>query len=256
MSCEFEHLDGAYVLGALSRRERREFERHLAECTACSRAVGELAGLPHLLAQLSPADVEPQGGGAEVPLPTTLLPSLVREVRRAGRRRSLITSATAALAGAASVAGTLWLGQVLSDRAEAPGSTTAGGTAAAGGRVAATIPAARTLTVAGSGPVTADIALTTVLWGTRLDLTCPSPPLGETGSTTAGRSPAAAGAGGEEVYVLIVRTRQGVVQQVGTWRALPGRTMRLAAATSTRAADIAAVEVREPDGAVVATLAG
>ncbi len=33
MSCEFAHLDGSYVLGAVSPRERREVERHLSVCT-------------------------------------------------------------------------------------------------------------------------------------------------------------------------------------------------------------------------------
>ena len=46
--------DGAYVLGALSSSERREYEQHLAGCAACQRAVSEFAGMPGLLAQASP----------------------------------------------------------------------------------------------------------------------------------------------------------------------------------------------------------
>ena len=48
--------DAAYVLGALSPAERREFEEHLAGCPGCQAAVSELAGLPGLLAQVSPED--------------------------------------------------------------------------------------------------------------------------------------------------------------------------------------------------------
>lgn len=48
--------DAAYVLGALSPSERREFEEHLAGCPGCQAAVSELAGLPGLLAQVSPED--------------------------------------------------------------------------------------------------------------------------------------------------------------------------------------------------------
>jgi len=58
MSCEHSHLDGAYVLGALSPGERQEFERHLLGCEECSRSVRELAGLPGLLALVEAEDLE------------------------------------------------------------------------------------------------------------------------------------------------------------------------------------------------------
>jgi len=48
--------DAAYVLGGLSPAERNEFEQHLAECERCRSAVGELAGMPGLLAQVPPAE--------------------------------------------------------------------------------------------------------------------------------------------------------------------------------------------------------
>jgi hypothetical protein len=103
----------------------------------------------------------------------------------------------------------------------------------------------RTLSAAGAGPISADLAMTTVLWGTKLDLTCTYTP--------AEASPAEHD---DEMYLLVVRTRGGVIQQVGSWHPLPGRTMRLAAATAMRADEIAAVEVREQGGVVVATLSG
>jgi anti-sigma factor RsiW len=53
---KFAQWDAAYVLGALSPAERREFEEHLASCPSCQAAVSELAALPGLLAQLSPDD--------------------------------------------------------------------------------------------------------------------------------------------------------------------------------------------------------
>ena len=49
---EFTLYDAAYVLGALSPAERREFEDHLKDCAACSNAVGELAGLPGLMSKV------------------------------------------------------------------------------------------------------------------------------------------------------------------------------------------------------------
>ena len=56
-------------------------------------------------------------------------------------------------------------------------------------------------------------------------------------------------------YALVVRTRAGGVEQVATWKALPGRTMRLTGATATGRTDITTVEVRTADGRVVLTLA-
>jgi anti-sigma factor RsiW len=83
MSCEFEHLDGSYVLGALSPAERRDFESHLAGCDECSRSVRELAGMPGLLALADASVLEPPPD--VVPVPDTLLPALLSSVRRTSR---------------------------------------------------------------------------------------------------------------------------------------------------------------------------
>ena len=100
MTCEQAHLDGAYVLGSLSPGERLAYERHLSGCARCSRAVRELAGIPGLLASVDARDLEPDAGA---PLPPTLLPSLVREVRRSQRRRSAVVGAVAAAVTAVAV---------------------------------------------------------------------------------------------------------------------------------------------------------
>jgi anti-sigma factor RsiW len=52
----YTQWDAAYVLGALSPDERSEFEQHLAGCDRCRVAVGELAGMPGLLAQVPAAE--------------------------------------------------------------------------------------------------------------------------------------------------------------------------------------------------------
>jgi anti-sigma factor RsiW len=49
---EYAMWDAAYVLGSLSSVERRAYEAHLSTCPSCRKAVGELAGMPALLAQL------------------------------------------------------------------------------------------------------------------------------------------------------------------------------------------------------------
>lgn len=52
----YSEWDAAYVLGSLPPDERAEFEQHLAGCDRCRTAVGELAGMPGLLAQVPPAE--------------------------------------------------------------------------------------------------------------------------------------------------------------------------------------------------------
>jgi hypothetical protein len=96
----------------------------------------------------------------------------------------------------------------------------------------------------GHVPVHARVAFADVAWGTRLDVTCRYDGAGRYGST----APA--------TYALVVRTRDGRAQQVATWRALPGRTMRVTAATAAARDEIASVEVRTAQGTPVLRLAG
>jgi hypothetical protein len=246
MTCHLTHLDGVYVIGALSPAEHAEFERHLADCAECTRAVEELAGLPDLLSRVPADAVERPGGGP----PATLLPAVVHQVRRAGRRRMAAVAAVAAAGGAVLTLGGLSFSHAL-DIGEATPTAAPGATATVGGATGPSADtAARRWATDGDGPVTADVALTEVAWGTRLDLACTWHPAAEHGG---GTTPVETGA--EEVYVLVVRTRTGEVQQVGTWHPLPERTMRLTAATAAQLADIAAIEVHE-NGDLVATLAG
>ncbi|MCA1783083.1 MAG: anti-sigma factor [Dermatophilaceae bacterium] len=228
MTCNHAHLDGAYVLGALAPSERLDFSQHLADCAECSQSVRELAGLPGLLAQIEVTDLEPVLGPA---LPPTLLPSLVREVRRSQRRRSALVAAVAASAAALATSA-LTVGGALGD----PGTTNAPTTA-----VTAT-PAALPMLAVGPAPVRADVLVSSVAWGTRLDLTCSYE--SEEDEEEYGASPAAE-------YALVVRTRDGNIDRVATWRGLPGRTMRLSAATATSRSDIESVEVHTVDGAIV-----
>ncbi len=234
MSCDFAHHDGSYVLGALSPAERQEYERHLADCVECSRAVRELAGLPGLLARVD-ADVLTSPPVAE-PVPDTLLPALVQEVRRTHRRRTWTTAGLAAAAAVTVAAGTLGVTGALTGDGGTPTAAPTSGTGS-------TVPGGRTMVPVGHVPVSASLALAGVPWGTRLDLVCTYAAGGDEY-----RPPAAA------TYALVVRTRDGRVEQVATWRALPGKTMRLAAATAASPRDIASVEVRTADGEPVLKL--
>jgi hypothetical protein len=229
MSCSFAHDDGAYVLGALSPVDRLGFEQHLPGCADCSRTVRELAGLPGLLARVDPAVLDDPP--PVEPVPDTLLPALLREVRRSRRRRVL--APLAAAAAVVATVGTLALTGVI------------GGGAGAPVAVPPPPPAhALTMSPVGHVPLRASVALDGVAWGTRLDMTCTylwdEPPYAVPQATT---------------YVLYVRTREGKVEQVGTWRSLPGKTMHITAATATSRADIASVEVRTASGKPVLELA-
>jgi len=234
MSCEHSHLDGAYVLGALSPGERQEFERHLLGCEECSRSVRELAGLPGLLALVEAEDLEPPD---VPPLPESLLPALVKEVRTAQRRRSAISAAVAAAVAGLAVAGLVVVGAV--DGA----TTTATAPSATDAPPALTTPSAMPLAPVGPSPVSARVLLESVAWGTRLDMTCSY----EDDEEEYEARP-------DATYALVVTSRDGRSEQVATWHGLPGRTMRLSAATATRRGDIASIEMRTTDGLVVLRL--
>ncbi len=232
MSCEHGHLDGAYVLGALSAAERQAFERHLAGCEECSRAVRELAGLPGLLAHVSAEDLEPV---TVPPLPATLLPSLVRDVRAAKRRRTALVASVAAAVTALAVAG-LAVGGAFDGGTSPSAASSPTATASA-------TPTALAMDPVGPSPVSAEVVLASVAWGTRLDLACSY----EGDEEEYEARP-------DATYALVVTTRDGRSEQVATWHGLPGRTMHLTAATATRRPDIVSVEMRTSDGVVVLRL--
>jgi anti-sigma factor RsiW len=101
LSDPYRDWDAAYVLGALSPAERREYEGHLGCCVACAAAVASFAGMPGILS------VVPRETSVELLEPASprasLVPGLVRAVRdsrRRGRARVAAALAGAALAGA------------------------------------------------------------------------------------------------------------------------------------------------------------
>jgi hypothetical protein len=226
MTCPFARDDGAYVLGALSPGERLRFEQHLSGCEACSRSVRELAGLPGLLARVD-AGVVDGIGEPDPPPPDTLLPALAARVRR--RRRRTRTTAAAAAAAGVVVAGVLGatLPSVVGDR-DAGGSDV---TAVEG------LP----MEPVGAVPVEASLSLEPVAWGTRLGLECRYDPDGFD-------LPPAVD------YWLVLHTRDGHTEELGSWRSLDGATMRLSAATAAERDEIESIEVLAPGGRVVLRL--
>jgi hypothetical protein len=211
--CPYELWDGSYVLGSLSPAERREFEAHLDGCRTCSRSLRDLAGLPGLLGRIGPEvfeESEPE------PVPETLLPRLSRAVRREQKRRTWLTAGIAAAAAVAITAG----GVAVFDRhsSDATATPTASVTAAA-----------RPMTQIARDPMSAEVSLTPVAWGTRIDLTCTYP---ESGTIYEGGA-----------YALVVHTSDGRTQRVASWNGLPGHLMHVGGATDARLSEITKVEV-------------
>jgi hypothetical protein len=252
MTCPFAHLDGAYVLGSLSPAERQEFERHLASCEECARGIREVAGLPGLLSRVDRAVLEYD---ETEPVPATLLPSLVREVRRR-RRRTVLAVAGAAAAAAVLAVGVPVLvsgddsGRVVGGAP--PSGSPSGSPSATGATGAAVEPVG--MTTVGGAPVRGTIALESVAWGTRLDLTCSyvTPRPGSDHAYGSGSH----GSSGPTKYEMFVRTDDGTVDMVGTWHAPDGATMRVTAATAATRDEIASVVVRTAEGQPVLRLRG
>lgn len=136
----------AYVLGALSAAERSAFESHLGTCQDCRQAVSDLAGIPGLLSRVSAADL-----ADPLPVPDTLVPGLVRAVRRSGRRRRLVVGALSAAAVLVAIAGTVVVVDRPTDNQQAS-------------QVA--------MTAVVDSPVTASAALVGHKWGTEITMEC------------------------------------------------------------------------------------
>jgi hypothetical protein len=221
MSCEFAHLDGVYVLGALAAGERAAYERHLPGCVECTRALRDLAGIPGLLGRVQLETVE-QLRPAE-PVPATLLPAVQAEVRRAqGRRRVAVGSFVAAAAVLLALLA-VGVGTTLGDDAQPPQQQLA---------------AAQRMDALGT-PSSGWVSLTRRGWGTQIDLTCTY------------EGPVA----GPATYVLVVTSTDGRTEQVGTWRTADGQEVHVTMATAVAPDDIASVEVRTDSGYSVLRLA-
>lgn len=232
----FRESDAAYVLGALSIDDRRAFEEHLAHCDDCAASVRDLAGVPGLLATVPHAVAEAE---PVAPPPDTLLPALVTRVRHERRRRHWTAGLVAAGAALFVSVGGMAIALRQGDAPAAPPAAVSTGapTPSPTGTLAEAPMAALV-----ASPVQARVAMTGVAWGTRLDLTCS---YADTGGYRAS-SPAS--------YVLVVHGRDGSSEEVASWRALPGRTMRLTGASSYSLGDIASVEIRTAGGVAVLAL--
>ncbi|WP_072688365.1 zf-HC2 domain-containing protein [Rhodococcus marinonascens] len=243
--------DAAYVLGALSPGDRREYEGHLARCRRCSLAVAELAGMPGLLAQISPevalgALSENQADEHEEPPAPHVLTRLVGTVVR--RRR--YQRAAAALAAAAAVVAVAVPVGVLVTQTRTPG-TSVSATGVLPDGATGVLPDGANTTEAVFTPlvptkITANASVASMSWGTVILVRCSYAEalLGDTGYA------------GAEDYALTVTDHSGVVTKLATWTGDAGQTVRPTGTTSLPVESIASIDVRSvADNQVLLTTA-
>ncbi|MEV7631412.1 zf-HC2 domain-containing protein [Microbacterium sp. NPDC089318] len=212
MNAEHERYatwDAAYALGALSTAERAEYERHLADCQRCRDAAAELAPTVALLSRLGAEEAERATDAGDAG-PVRVL-AAARNRRRARRRIG---------AWAAGIAAAVVVATVVSVSALSP-------------RPAAQI----ALEPVDGAPVTASVAMSTVPWGTKLDVQCEYDGTARYGATGA--------------YALAVIDVDGHSTMLSNWTVTPGATARLSAGTALRKSDIRAIEIRDADGRVM-----
>ena len=94
-----------------------------------------------------------------------------------------------------------------------------------------------------TAPISGWVSLTQVGWGTRLDLTCAYTP--EDGDWKDHAPP---------TYTMYVTRTDGTVEQVASWKGLPGKTLHLVGATAADANAIEDVQVRTAAGNTVLEL--
>jgi anti-sigma factor RsiW len=215
MSDSYAEWDAAYVLGALEPGERRDFEAHLATCERCRASVAELASMPGLLTRAQPWFEETSG---EVGPPSNLV-SLVeaREARRRAKARRRV--GFIAVGAAAVLALGIGIPLALTPAPPAPDAVVA-------------------MEAVASTPITASLTFESVAWGTNISMTCDYP------------ASAYPGTGGG-TYSLVVTSTSGDTQSVGTWDAVPGKTIHLNAATSVPLDEIATVTMVDSSGTVL-----
>lgn len=219
--------DAAYILGSLSSNDRREYENHLSGCVSCRSAVGELSGMPALLAMLPSDEVAAidDRGLEPPPMRPELLDEIMQKVRRSRRRSRWITwSVTAAAAAVLAVAALLASNpaQFGLTQLQVPSNTAA---------------APMTMTPVVPSSFEAKVVVTGQDWGTRVEMTCTyrdEPGAGE------------ADENGDKLAMYAVG-RDGTRVQLATWMAHAGATASPSGSTSMPLNQIAAVQVVSAD---------
>ncbi len=213
-------LLGAYVLGGLDDADLHAVQEHLPDCPSCRDELSSLAALPALLRRRSQPDPS-QLGADDAPLPTQLLPALLRQVsaqRNRDQRRLRLRLAVAAVALVALGLGT---GTLAARALRAPAAP-----AVAGAREA-------TFSSAAGAATTGRLQLLAKPWGTAVSIEL-------SGLPRSGR------------FVLQTTDAAGAHEQAATWGATGNGVVRVVGATSWRPDDVTQVAVVGAGGEVLA----
>ncbi len=205
--------DAAYVLGALSHKDRYTYETYLASNPERSAALTELAGLPGVLSLLSRSEavaLTEQAGDAAADLMPSLAIAAATRQRRSRRRLAVmgVVAAATIAVGAGAVGATAFPRPGPPPVAEA---------------------ALHAMQPTPKGGISAALAVTEKRWGTRLDWTC---------EYTKDWAKSAAS------YDIVVTTVEGVESAVGTWSPASDHGDGLAASTAIPTGKIRTVDIR------------
>jgi len=206
--------DAAYVLGALSSSDRREFEAHLADCRPCREAVAELGGMPALLSLLDRSEVaaiSESGQTSQVPEMSLAVLGLLLSTVRWRRRRTRLVTWTAA-----TIAAVLTIGVFVVFQSH---------TWTSAQQMTAS---AQPMEQVGTNLLASTVSLDSQQWGTSIVLrfVCMAPVYAH-----------------HATVALVVVGRDGRQTRLATWVAVPGHTATPTGSISLPVDQIAAVQV-------------
>jgi anti-sigma factor RsiW len=227
----YTEWDAAYVLGALSAVERREFEDHLTTCDDCRAAVADFAGMPGLLAQLHAGEVLAIDAPSDTrPVETEVLgPVSAVASRRPAWHLPLAVAAAALVVGGMA-------GYAVSS-ARSPGTPPSAVAGIVGGR--ATTRLAFSSVVPSSMTAVVDVHATSTATEFRVECQY-APPATATAPSSKPDYPWVN-------YAIWVVDRAGRATKLRQWTARPGLIMHPTGVTTVPYAALARVEIRRVD---------
>ena len=221
----FKDWDAAYVLGALSTDERKEYESHLDTCATCSGAVTLFAGLPGILGKIdSETAIALLDGTRSDPIldswnESAFIQKLAKRAEQERRHSRIFQSIGLAAASVILIVLGIAAGIVIHSSSN-------------GNSTSSTNSIGRVIHVTNLQPqiMTATFRVTSKTWGTRFDWNCTY-------------SNSASDQYSSSHYNLIVTDTSGHNTVIATWSASGAKAVGLAATSAIPESQIKSVEV-------------